>query len=408
VQPVEHVKIPPAPPDRDKRTKKINEHRNHIDNVPSNHIANMNTLNALNTTNMELSNTLNSDTPICIAPLNSLKPRTTLNRIDIENEMKMKSTLEPVIRKLMKLKLKVNEHHDAIGMIDSGAACNCINRNYATSNNLELFECEPYLITLANKTTTTSNEMCKLTIELPTVKHILTIVCIVLPNLSETIILGMPFLENFNPNIDWQKKSISIDIDQVKQKPNDMIDIDNTDNTPRTQKLILSSFSIETLKHEHRNMNSVPEPKLTESKTTSNSTSNIESNTELIKVIPWYKFKRLTKNQSNQVCMIQMMNIEPAMNQNLTTSNLELNNIELIDLNNIGIDNTNELTNENNKENKKIYNEHELRIHSEYKDIFAPIPPGLPPKRAHDHKIELQPNSQPVSKPAYRLASNEL
>ncbi len=405
MQPVEHVKIPPAPPDRDKQTNKNNEHRIHIETVPLNHVDDMNTSS---TTNNDTSNTLNSDIPICITPLNSLKQRTTLNRIDIDNEMKLKSTLEPVIRKLMKLKLNVNEQYEAIGMIDSGAACNCINRNYATSNNLAIFECEPYLITLANKTTTTSNELCKLTIELPSVKHRLTIVCIVLPNLSETIILGMPFLENFNPNIDWQTKSISIDIDKVKQTSHEMIDIDNTNNIFRSQNIVLSSFSIETSTQEHRNTNSVPVPVQSKSKSTSKSKPDNESSNQLIKVIPWHQFKRLTKNSSNKFCMIQMMNIEPALNSNQTNSNLELNNIELIDLNNIGIEHTNELTHENNTEQQRTYNEHELQIHSEYKDIFAPIPPGLPPKRTHDHKIELQPNSQPVSKPAYRLATNEL
>ncbi len=179
MQPVEHVKIPPAPPDRDKSTKKNNKHRK----PTSENIHTSVNLSTSARTNANLDQ-LNNDSPIAVALFNTSNQRTlttntpknnetqaqaTLNHIDINHENT--STLKPVIRNLMKLKLTVNDNYEAMALIDSGAACNCINQNYASTNNLELFKCEPYLITLANKTTTTSNEMCILNIQLPNVPH---------------------------------------------------------------------------------------------------------------------------------------------------------------------------------------------------------------------------------------------
>ncbi len=43
-----------------------------------------------------------------------------------------------------------------------------------------------------------------------------------------------------------------------------------------------------------------------------------------------------------------------------------------------------------------------------YKDVFATLPPGLPPVRDIDHKIDLQPGSLPPSKPSYRMTPAEL
>jgi hypothetical protein len=46
-------------------------------------------------------------------------------------------------------------------------------------------------------------------------------------------------------------------------------------------------------------------------------------------------------------------------------------------------------------------------IVKEYSDVFA-LPAGLPPKRAVDHRIELQPGSIPPSRSSYRMSGSEL
>ena len=48
-------------------------------------------------------------------------------------------------------------------------------------------------------------------------------------------------------------------------------------------------------------------------------------------------------------------------------------------------------------------------IRKEFPDVFpAELPPGLPPSREVDHKIELIPGSAPPSRPTFRLSSSEL
>ncbi|CAI7743062.1 unnamed protein product [Closterium sp. NIES-53] len=45
---------------------------------------------------------------------------------------------------------------------------------------------------------------------------------------------------------------------------------------------------------------------------------------------------------------------------------------------------------------------------AEFRDIFPDdLPPGLPPSRAVDHRIELEPGSRPVAKPQWRLSPAE-
>jgi RNase H-like domain found in reverse transcriptase/Reverse transcriptase (RNA-dependent DNA polymerase)/Integrase zinc binding domain/Retroviral aspartyl protease/Integrase core domain/Chromo (CHRromatin Organisation MOdifier) domain len=45
----------------------------------------------------------------------------------------------------------------------------------------------------------------------------------------------------------------------------------------------------------------------------------------------------------------------------------------------------------------------------EYRDVFPDeLPPGLPPQREVDHKIELKPGSSPTSRPTFRMSAKEL
>ncbi len=46
---------------------------------------------------------------------------------------------------------------------------------------------------------------------------------------------------------------------------------------------------------------------------------------------------------------------------------------------------------------------------TEFKDVFPPeLPPGLPPQRDVDHKIELVPDAKPVIRPTYSMSAKEL
>ena len=50
-----------------------------------------------------------------------------------------------------------------------------------------------------------------------------------------------------------------------------------------------------------------------------------------------------------------------------------------------------------------------LRTLSSFKDVFPEdLPPGLPPSREVDFRIELTPGSTPPSRPTFRLSTPEL
>jgi len=47
-------------------------------------------------------------------------------------------------------------------------------------------------------------------------------------------------------------------------------------------------------------------------------------------------------------------------------------------------------------------------IYREFDDVFQDLPHTLPPKRAVDHRIEIQPGSKPPNRPTYRMSTTEL
>ena len=61
------------------------------------------------------------------------------------------------------------------------------------------------------------------------------------------------------------------------------------------------------------------------------------------------------------------------------------------------------------EEKKEVLEKCTREIRSEYKDLFPEeLPPGLPPKREVDHRIELLPGSQPVYRSIYKMSPGEL
>lgn len=48
------------------------------------------------------------------------------------------------------------------------------------------------------------------------------------------------------------------------------------------------------------------------------------------------------------------------------------------------------------------------RLLNDYADVFPDeLPPGLPPNRAFDHKITLEPGIKPVAKPTYKISPSK-
>jgi hypothetical protein len=129
-----------------------------------------------------------------------------------------------------------------------------------------------------------------------------------------------------------------------------------------------------------------------------NSTTNtIETKSKMkIKRIQPRQMKQLRKDPNNKImCSIVKLSTSPA-----SANEIQLNNINIFNENERNDQGT---VPDQTKPTK--YNEYEIKIHQEFKDIFQSIP-GLPPSRAHDHRIELVEHTEPPSKPAYRLSND--
>jgi hypothetical protein len=50
----------------------------------------------------------------------------------------------------------------------------------------------------------------------------------------------------------------------------------------------------------------------------------------------------------------------------------------------------------------------DIDVVREFLDVFPDDPPGMPPKRAIEFKIELQPGTAPISKAPYKMSPMEL
>ena len=106
---------------------------------------------------------------------------------------------------LPKVKVKVNDI-DVIALADSGSAGDFISIDFVKKNNLKILETPPQLLITATKSNNYSSLLGEVELELK-YKHIKEIRRFGILDLStQTIILGIPFLEEHKPDIDWTTK----------------------------------------------------------------------------------------------------------------------------------------------------------------------------------------------------------
>jgi hypothetical protein len=109
---------------------------------------------------------------------------------------------------------------------------------------------------------------------------------------------------------------------------------------------------------------------------TNSTTNTIETKSKMkSKRIQPRQMKQLLRNPDNKImCSIVMLPTSPA-----SANEIQLNNINIFNENE---SNDQDTVPEQPKPTK--YNEHEIKIHQEFNDVFQTIP-GLPPSSAHDH-----------------------
>ena len=338
----------------------------------------------------------------------------------------------PLVSNLLKQECLVNDWIPAVALVDSGAACCFISRTFVNNHNIEILEGGNYNVTLADKSTTTINEMVFVTLEITHVKF--TMSAIVMDALATgDLILGINFLSTFNPNIDWSNLTMSIDTSRYTpattdgMSPSDIILASFTMVPSMSSNIVPTRLpskrnvtatspvqSVQSATPDTRNSlspsrNTISTPIVTSKKPCNSAIPNLKTTnatesesapapTPVIQKISVRQMKQLLKDKSNTI-LASIVMLGPSTAASSTTTSLS--HVHVLSGNNSNYDHS--------APNKtSVYNEHEERIHQEYQDLFQSMPKELPPQREHDHRIELIPGSQPPSKPAYRLSLTEL
>ena len=110
----------------------------------------------------------------------------------------------------------------ALAMIDSGATRNFMSRKFATNHQIPgLLNERPYQLTVVDRTPLNQDEgmVKKETLPLMSQIHGKDLGCITfdLVSISHEVILGIPWLEKFNPSIDWNSQKITIGKEKSKK-----------------------------------------------------------------------------------------------------------------------------------------------------------------------------------------------
>ncbi len=235
-------------------------------------------------------------------------------------------------RKLIKLSGTVCGQ-SATFLVDSGASGNFINASFVATHQFT-YTCmqQPVRITLADGSHHEASAMlAAATLTLSSYSHNVDLVAIPLSGFD--VILGMPWLEEANPLIDWRQKRLSFQ----HRGENHSIDT-------------ISSLQLHT------------------AMLTSGKLRRAVRKQQIESVIVCRRVSDDVLRTAEQQCMaVQSQHAEQP--------------------------------------------EHVIRAQTalrDYRDVFpADLPPGLPPERDIDHRIELVPGSAPPSRPMYRMSPSE-
>jgi Reverse transcriptase (RNA-dependent DNA polymerase)/RNase H-like domain found in reverse transcriptase/Integrase zinc binding domain/Retroviral aspartyl protease/Chromo (CHRromatin Organisation MOdifier) domain len=239
--------------------------------------------------------------------------------------------------------------HKAVILIDSGASDNFISKSFIkdTSIKSETTKLKTE-VTLADGSGYNIDKIVR-NVDLTIGEYVDKLDIKVLELAAYDVILGMPWLEKYNPSIDYKFKRVTIFSNGT---------VTNLKSTPQQQNKNASFYS---RSHQSRQLNN---------STTAAAAASIKLYTISSKQIR----KQYSKIESAFIAII---------NSN--------NHCELLSINT------------NNDHNDK----HVLL--QQYSDVFpSDLPSGLPPRRNIDHKIEVLPGSEPPSRATYKMSPNEL
>lgn len=261
---------------------------------------------------------------------------------------------------LLVLPIRVG-NHTGNALIDCGASGNFMSETFVQQANIEIQQNkETHEVKLANGIIETLNRVAlNIPISFETQREPMHVNCVILPSLSYDLILGTPWLKQYNPRIDWQNHTLEITLN------NATVTLHSNHRLPKPE-IPCCSGKIT------KSTNSKPSNAQSNTCTTRKSTQKPMSTKKLPYLLSAMKFMKEAKHDQDEVylCYLQT-NSEPS---------------------------------EQPKKDPMI-----IHLLNEFRDVFPEqLPKRLPPERSIDHRIELIPHEQPPSRNSYRMSTKEL
>jgi len=361
-----------------------------------------------------------------------------------------KTPLIPVIPTLkITCHLNYNTEHTIDAMIDSGATSSFIDSEFAIWTGIQIRTGTPVRITLGDGTVRHTNRHVNLDIAVPDNRfpkryhqHRINAIVVDRTLLKTPLILGMNYLKLANPQINWatgrihyttpstrirmqppQKRPLRFPTEPKKLEANytndqhDDIDADDDDDDDDYLANRYSPLLESELESPHDDVNRRLEPEFdseetyatmstrhnrSKSKMTMNRRKNLISATQVHYRKSSDDFLLSTERQLTRA----MKGSQALIFATFVTN--DTNDTQVEQLMNMETSNMSKPVEPRHAEEDCIEQE-VTQLLKEYTDLFPDkLPPGLPPRRPLDHRIDLIAGSTPPSRPAYRVSNSEL
>jgi hypothetical protein len=281
--------------------------------------------------------------------------------------------------------------HSAIVLVDCGATGNFVSSSFVRKHKLSVLAptAEAPLVTLANGTSKASpGTIVAAPVSIGSYTDSLSLIVTELDGYD--VILGMPWLSHFNPIVDWRGATLSfVDRSSTRHVLRRMSTApalwketpSGTEPSVPRSTASLNLISVDKIKKDHR------EGKL--------DTAYLVYPNHIRELLgqaqakcKHVRFSDESAPSSSSVPSDSMASIHDAYSRGRSVSVNSLSSTihRKVDPSTVS-----------------------QRVLSQFKDVFPEeLPPGLPPEREVDHRIELVPGSTPPSRPTFRLSASEL